>query len=125
MIHGIGIDTEIVERVERLLAEHAAHIGRVFTDGEQAVAKSLKPSQRLGFYASAFSGKEAVLKALGTGWNSEVEWAEIEIPLGDSAMARLYGGSARAARRMGISRIVVSFAVTSKIVVATAVAEKD
>ncbi len=125
MIYGIGIDMEIIGRVERLLEEHADHIERVFTKDEQAAAAILSPGQRLRFYASAFSGKEAVMKALKTGWSPEVEWSEIEIPLGDSTTARLFGGSARVAHRMGISRIVVSITGTSKIVVATAVAEKD
>ncbi len=124
MIYGIGVDTEIIGRVERLLAEHPDRIGAVFTKGEQVVASSLSPRQRLRFYASAFSGKEAVMKALKTGWSPEIDWSEIEVPFGDSVTARIYGRSARTLRRMGISQIFVSFAGTSKIVVATAIAEK-
>lgn len=125
MIYGIGIDTETIGRVERLLEEHGDQIGRIFTGNERAAAAILPPILRLRFYASAFSGKEAVMKALKTGWSPKVDWSEIEIPLGDSATVRLYGGSARMADRMGISRIVVSFTATSQFVVATAVAEKD
>lgn len=125
MIYGIGIDTEIVGRVKRFLEEHPVRIGAVFTKNEQAAAELLSPEHKLRYYASAFSGKEAVMKALKTGWSPKVEWSEIEIPLGDSASAWLYGGSALMADQMGISRIVVSFTGTSQIVVATAVAEKD
>ncbi len=125
MIYGIGIDTEIIGRVGRLLADHAGYIGRVFTEDEQRAAENLPPKQRIRFFASAFSAKEAIMKALGTGWSSKVEWSEIEIPLGNSAAARLYGATAKYAEKLGVKRISVSHSETSKFVVATAIAEKD
>ncbi|MGI9036673.1 MAG: holo-ACP synthase [Pyrinomonadaceae bacterium] len=125
MIYGIGIDTENVGRVERFLAKHADFIERVFTQGEMAAAKKFPPKKRARFYASAFAGKEAVMKALGAGWSAEIEWAEIETPLGDSGTAKLFGSSARYAEKIGVSRIVLSLSATSKFVAATAIAEKE
>lgn len=125
MIYGIGIDTEMIERVGRLLEDHSGNIERVFTKSELAAAETLSPKQKIRFYAEAFSGKEAVMKALGTGWNSKTEWSEIEIPLGDSQAAKLYGSTAKYAENLGVSRISVSLTATAKFVMATAVAEKE
>ena len=116
---------EMIDRVGRLLKDHGRYKGRVFTEGEQSAAKNLSPKQRVEFYAAAFSGKESVMKALGTGWSSKVQWSEIEIPLGDSTDARLYGKTAKFAEGLGISRISVSLTSTTKCVIATAVAEKE
>ncbi len=115
----------MIERVGRLLEDHGGYIKRVFTTGELAAAEVLSPKQKIRFYATAFSGKEAVMKALGTGWSSKIEWSEIEIPLDNSAAARLYGTTAKYAEKLGVSRISVSLTATTKFVMATAVAEKN
>ena len=125
MIYGIGIDTEIVERVRRFLAEHDDYIERVFTAGERTAAQRFPFEKRARFYTAAFAGKEAVMKSLGTGWSADIEWAEIEMPTRDSGEAKLYGKSARHAQKTGISRIFVSLSGTSKFVAATAIAEKE
>ncbi|MDQ2747788.1 MAG: holo-ACP synthase [Acidobacteriota bacterium] len=125
MIYGIGIDTEIVGRVEKLLAEHGDYVGRIFTAGERMAAKKFPLEKRARFYASAFAGKEAVMKSLGTGWSAEVEWFEIETPIGDSGTAKLFGASAKFAEKIGVSRIFVSLSATSEFVAATAIAETD
>ena len=125
MIYGIGIDTEIVGRVRRFLAEHDDYIERVFTAGERTAARKFAPEKRAQFYTAAFAGKEAVMKSLGTGWSAEIEWAEIETPFDNSGAAKLYGKSARYAEKMGISRIFVSLSATHEFVAATAIAEKE
>lgn len=125
MIYGIGIDTEIVGRVEKLLAEHGDYIARIFTAGERTAAKNFPFEKRARFYASAFAGKEAVMKSLGTGWSAEVEWFEIEMPTGDSGTAKLFGASTKFAEKLGVSRIFVSLSGTSEFVAATAIAETD
>ena len=123
MIVGIGIDTESVERVGRLLQAHGEWLGRIFTPGEQAVCEDAIAPQRMMRYAAAFAAKEAVMKALATGWGSDIEWSDIETPVLYSATARLSGKVARIAESKGIARITVSTAATRQSVVATAIAE--
>ena len=126
MIYGIGIDMEKVARVERFLARHGDFAARVFTADERMAAEKFSPEKRPRFYAAAFAGKEAVMKALGTGWSAEVEWFEIETSSGGAATAaKLYGKSARFAEKMGVSRIVVSLSATAQSVAAMAIAETD
>lgn len=123
MIVGIGIDTESVERVERLLRDHDGRLDRIFTQRERKECERASASQRAIAFTAAFAAKEAVMKALGTGWHSEVEWKDIDTPVFASATVRLSGGVARAAKDKGINRIVTSTATTRGLVVATAIAE--
>ncbi len=72
MILGIGVDITPIERIERILrTSHAERfLKRVFSRTEiEAAFKSPKPSEKL---AGMFAAKEAVSKALGTGFSSGV-----------------------------------------------------
>ena len=72
MIIGIGVDSIEISRVVKAMEkDHFVH--RIFTEKEIAQLDSTK---RRG--ASDFAGKEAVVKALGTGFIG-VEAGEIEI----------------------------------------------
>jgi holo-[acyl-carrier protein] synthase len=72
VILGIGVDITPIERIERILrTSHAERfLKRVFSRTEiEAAFKSPKPSEKL---AGMFAAKEAVSKALGTGFSSGV-----------------------------------------------------
>jgi holo-[acyl-carrier protein] synthase len=77
-IIGIGLDLIRIDRV-RLLAERwkDRFLQRVFTETERRYCfgcSSPYPS-----LAARFAVKEAVLKALGTGWSQGVRWLDIEV----------------------------------------------
>lgn len=65
MIFGIGIDIIEISRMKHAI-EKRHFVERVFTEKEIAYCKS-RGVQALASYAARFAGKEAVLKALGTG----------------------------------------------------------
>lgn len=72
MILGIGVDITPIERIDRILrTSHAQRfLKRVFSQSEIETAfQSPKPSEKL---AGMFAAKEAVSKALGTGFSSGV-----------------------------------------------------
>lgn len=72
MIFGIGVDITPIARIERILrTSHAERfLKRVFSQSEIEIAfESSKPSEKL---AGMFAAKEAVSKALGTGFSSGV-----------------------------------------------------
>lgn len=86
MIIGMGSDLCDIGRIERTLAKHGARFEqRVFTDREQAKARSRKgDSKRNGMastYAKRFAAKEACGKALGTGVGAGggIFWRDIEV----------------------------------------------
>jgi holo-[acyl-carrier protein] synthase len=126
MIIGVGTDLIEVGRVERLLDRHREpFLRRCFTPEEQAYALSRKnASQHL---AARFAVKEAVMKALGTGWGRGVRWRDIGVRRepGKAPHVALTGGAARRARQMGIRRVHISISHLRGEALAFAIAEGD
>lgn len=115
-----------IARVERLVRDHATRLDRIFTREEQAYCAAAPRERRGRRYAAAFAGKEAVMKALGTGWRSDVQWTDIDTHLhAGGGVATLSGGALAAAERLGISRILVSTAAAGGNAVAAAFADGD
>src|SRR5438105_8656040 len=115
-IIGIGVDIIEVERVERALTRvmtGARFRRRVFTDGEIAYCES-RGRPRYQSYAARFAAKEAVMKAMGTGWNRYVGWREIEVvrERGHAPTIVLSGKAAEYARRKRIAAFHLSITHT-------------
>lgn len=100
--HGVDLCEErrIVEMVER---HGDSFLERVFTSGEREYAH---PGGRLRGerLAARFAAKEAVLKALGTGWRGGMAWTDVEVVRHGSGQPRirLAGEAAAVASRRGI-----------------------
>ena len=123
-IIGIGVDRIMVSRIEGSLARFGERfIHRVFTDAEyaQASAKNNLP-RRL---AMLFAAKEAVSKALATGFKQGVAPRDIETihqPSGKPEVV-LHGGAKAAAERLGVSMVHVSLSDDDGIAMAFAITE--
>lgn len=65
MIIGIGMDIIEIERVRKAVKQ-PGFLKRVYTEGERDYCVS-RGRQAAASYAARFAGKEAVLKAFGTG----------------------------------------------------------
>ena len=78
MIAGIGIDLVKIKRIHEAVKRwDQRFLNRVFTLLEQKYCDArLDPPLHL---SGRFAVKEAVFKALGTGWRSGVRWTEIEV----------------------------------------------
>jgi len=78
LIVGTGIDVIEIGRVERALRRSGERFARrVFADSEIIDCRSRRHSEP--HFAVRFAAKEAVMKALGTGWTGGVRWVDIEI----------------------------------------------
>lgn len=78
MVTGHGIDVVLLSDIERLLSDPGGHFAlRCFTAAELAAAE-LAPD-RTEYLAGRFAGKEAVLKALGTGFGGGIGFVDVEI----------------------------------------------
>ena len=74
---GHGIDLVEIARIERMLADHAERfVDRCFDPVEAEYADGAE-AVRCERLAARFAAKEAVLKALGTGLRSGMEWTDI------------------------------------------------
>jgi holo-[acyl-carrier protein] synthase len=127
-IVGTGIDTIEVERVERALTRPLTgdrFRARVFTDREVAYCES-RGRGRFQSYAARFAAKEATMKALGTGWNRNVGWREIEVvrERGQAPTIKLCGKAAVFGRRRNIERFHLSITHTAANAIAHVIAER-
>lgn len=106
---GHGIDLVETSRVEKVWRDHSDRfLERILTSGERAYCARHKNA--LPHVAGRFAAKEAVLKALGTGWRGRIAWTDIEILNDESGQprVRLGGYTAEVAAALGIRRILVS-----------------
>lgn len=78
MFLGIGNDIIEVDRIRKVLQRHPDRfLKRIFTPIEQAYClKHKDPALHL---SGRFAAKEAISKALGTGFNEGITWLDIEI----------------------------------------------
>lgn len=120
MILGIGIDMTEIERIEKA-CERQAFFLRIYTPLERELYE--KKPQSL---AARFAVKEAVVKALGTGFLG-ISPAEIETVNDGSGkpVVTLYGGAAKKAEAMGCKRIHVSITHTKTTAAAMVILEGD
>lgn len=122
MIKGIGMDIVAVCRVQKAI-ETARFRERVYTEKERAYCES-RGVQRAQSYAARFAGKEAVLKAFGTGLR-EGTLQDIEIlpdALGCPQVA-LSGHFANLAKKKSIGKIWMSLSHTGEYAAAQCVME--
>lgn len=77
MIIGTGFDLIEVERLQRAMEKNEHFGDKVFTRKEIEYC-SLRANQYES-YAARFAAKEALLKAMGTGWADGIQWTDIEL----------------------------------------------
>ena len=78
MVEGLGVDVVEIDRVRGVVDRWGDHfLRKVFTDGELAYARSKKDGVQ--HLAARFAVKEAVGKALSTGWQGGFRWRDIEV----------------------------------------------
>jgi holo-[acyl-carrier protein] synthase len=124
-IVAIGLDLARIDRLEKVHARHGDRLlDRLFTDGERAYCD--RRASRMASYAGRFAVKEAVMKALGTGWSSGVSWRDIEVvrKSGSAPELLLHGRTAAIAREKGIAKIHITITHDAGIAAAVAVAER-
>lgn len=77
-IHGIGNDIIAISRMRQSVERHGHHfLNRLFTQKEQDYC--YKFQDPVPHFAGRFAAKEALAKALGTGFGASLGWHDIEI----------------------------------------------
>ncbi len=123
-IAGVGVDIAAVSRFERILERHGERfIARICRPGEM---RHQQPNRRAQHLGGLFAAKEAVLKALGTGWDRGVGFLQVEVTreAGGRPTIQLHGAAARRAHDLGASRVHVSITHDRGIAAAIAVLER-
>jgi holo-[acyl-carrier protein] synthase len=118
-----GVDLVDVGRIERLLDEYGPRfVGRVFREEETRYCESRhRPALH---FAARFAAKEAVLKALGTGFGLGGELRDVEVVREESGSVstRLHGKAKSRADSLGVTSIALSISHTDAMAIAQVVA---
>lgn len=120
--HSIGVDIVEIERMRTILTRTPRFKTRVFSEAEQAYCdKKARPECH---YATRFAAKEAVLKALGTGFSEGIGVRDIEVVLNAKGkpQVKLYNHAAKKAHELEIKDIPISLSYTQDDAVACALA---
>jgi holo-[acyl-carrier protein] synthase len=120
---GHGIDIVDLAEFKNLLDEPTADFARrCFTPGELAWAEaSPRRTERL---AARFAAKEAVLKALGTGWVTGISWKDIEVSNASNGAPSIavFREVERISKEKGITSFLISISHSSTHVIASVIA---
>jgi len=121
MITGLGVDIVEIDRMKAALARRPAIKERLFSADERAYCdKRNKPEIH---YAMRFAAKEAVLKALGTGFKG-MRFKDVEVMRDETGkpVPHLKGRAAEVAEELGVLEMHLSLSFTHSTAVASAVA---
>lgn len=78
MMKGIGNDIIEVERIKKNIERYGQRfLDRIYTKKEQEYCLARKESSI--HFAGRFAAKEAVVKALGSGFRDGISWLDVEI----------------------------------------------
>jgi holo-[acyl-carrier protein] synthase len=121
MIFGIGIDVVENARVADAIRRHGDRfIQKIYRIGEAEYCRTMKdPAPH---FAARFAAKEAVSKALGTGFAGQFNWKDIEVrrkATGEPFIV-LHDGAAELAKRLGIESVLISLSHSQDYAVANA-----
>jgi holo-[acyl-carrier protein] synthase len=107
------LDAIEIHRIEETITRQGARfLQRVYTAYEIELAPA--HAGRFAFFAGRFAAKEAVLKALGTGWAGGIAFTDVEVRRrpGGAPHVTLHGLALRRAAEIGVSEVHVSITHT-------------
>lgn len=124
MIIGIGTDIVDVSRIQRLLEKSPAFIEKVFCSTEITYCKDRANSAES--FAVRFAAKEAMMKALGTGWAEQISFKEICISSDEKGKPEieLLGATKAFADGLGVKNIHLSLSHERTMALAFVVLER-
>ena len=118
-MHSVGVDIIEINRVQGALDRFGERfLNRIYTDLEIRYCRGRVPE-----LAVRFAGKEAVMKALGTGVRG-VGWKDIEILAmrGGKPIVYLHGRAKRRAETLGLDEMAISLTHSDDFAIASVVA---
>jgi holo-[acyl-carrier protein] synthase len=121
----IGVGTDITEclRIAKMIERHAElFVDRVYTPKEIRYCQGRKQSTE--HFTGRWAAKEAILKALGTGWRRGIAWRDIEVlnEVGGRPVVYVHGGVKKVIEQLGITSIQISISHCRTHAIAMAVA---
>ncbi len=122
-IYGLGTDIVEVARIAKVIERHGdVFVRRIFTPHEIDYCHGKKRSTE--HFAGRWAAKEAIFKALGTGWRGKVQWIDFEIRRDDlgKPIVHVCGTSKDFLMQERIADILISLSHCREYATATAIA---
>ncbi len=119
---GLGVDIVEIARMKKILARTPSFAARVFSEDERAYCESTAAPEV--HFATRFAAKEAVVKALGTGFSRGIGVRDIEVRRNTKGRpyVLLSGRAKEIAREQGVRELPISLSFTHAEAVACAMA---
>ena len=124
MIIGTGVDVVEIARIRSVLERlKDRFIFRVFTAAEQQFCNGHRDP--IPHYAVRFAAKEALFKAIGTGWAKGVTWLDVEVlrERQEPPVLTLHGEAQRFSELMSVHKVRVSLSHSDQWAVAMVILE--
>ena len=125
MAIGVGVDLITISRMKDVLETGGkVFLDKVFTPWEQERAET-RPD-RVAYLAMTFAAKEAIFKTFGIGWETGVQFKEIEVREGahGEPVPVLAGRFAEIASERDVARVLLSLSYDGDYAVAVATLSK-
>ncbi len=125
MAIGLGVDIIALSRMKDVLETGGkVFMDKVFTPWEQEQAQS--HPDRVAYLAMMFAAKEAIFKTFGIGWETGVQFKEIEVREGEHGepVPILTGRFAELASEREVARVLLSLSYDGDYAVAVATLSK-
>ena len=123
MIIGIGVDVVELDRIEKIWNQYGAKFAsKILSEQEYKLLPQHNPVQ---FLAGRFAAKEALSKALGTGFSGQINFKHFSVcnlPSGQP-VATLSGAALEAMQNNGAKRVFISISHDKGSAVAMAILE--
>jgi holo-[acyl-carrier protein] synthase len=124
VIVGIGVDIVEIEKIERAMIRRGDRLrARAFTPLEIEYCEAR--ANKYQHYAARFAAKEAVFKAISTGWRQGVGWNDVEVAnqLSGKPFLILRGKTLEFSSQLGARRYWLSLSHTDHYAVAQVILE--
>ena len=125
MIIGTGVDLVEIVRFRKVIERlKDRFLLRVFTPGEQQFC--LQHRDPAPHFAVRFAAKEALFKALGTGWAKGVTWLDVEVQRErqDAPKMALYGEAQKLSIELGAHKVHLSLSHSDDWAIAMVILEQ-
>ena len=115
---GLGTDIIDISRMRQSIERHGLHfLNRLFTQKEQDYCYRFQDP--VPHFAGRFAAKEALVKALGTGFGKQIHWHDLEI-LSDELGKPIVHSSERLNKEFNTPNLLISISHATDHAVATA-----
>jgi holo-[acyl-carrier protein] synthase len=124
VILGIGVDIVEIDKLRLAMIRRGDRLrDRAFTPSEIEYCEAR--ANKFQHYSARFAAKEAVFKAIGTGWREGVSWqdAEVSNQMSGKPVLLLRGRALELANRISAKKYWISLTHTDQYAVAQVVLE--